>query len=213
MYDKITVNNVCNLVKDIRQTHAFDSEYIKTHDISSFENIIKNTFLQHSPMVYLQNANKESIGTSLYVYFRGKKYIITAGHVFTGGQPMTSKGKPLGCPDLKEIYVGNGLRISDFPKGMIIPPREEENFKELDYAVFQLSDSLEKSMDNDFRAFPLPPSYTDHNFIPENAFFVAIQQQLIQEIGLQIERLTLYVFILPLITIFPLYINRNIPVI
>ena len=54
---------------------------------------------------------------------------------------------------------------------MIIPPREEENFKELDYAVFQLSDSLEKSMDNDFRAFPLPPSYTDHNFIPENAFF------------------------------------------
>lgn len=140
----ITPENIDKIAEHLRKTQEFDWQYLKTHDVTAFDNSIIRKLKSHSPMLYTNGRQRESVATAIYVSYQGINYLLTAGHVFD---------KSLCC---KDIYIEPGFRLSEIKNGIIYYPKDEKNnFREMDCAVFLVNDVVKSKLDEQFEPFPI----------------------------------------------------------
>ena len=150
---KIIRENAESVINDIVATHRYEREFLKTHEMGEIEKFVRIGLFCHSPMVYKPSVKKESLGTSVYIFFNNKKYILTAGHIFTGGSPA-SLGNPLKV-DLSKINLGNGIPLLELKRGVIHPPAEKENYQEEDYALFTVDGEIAQKIEEFYSPVPI----------------------------------------------------------
>lgn len=165
---KITEDNSESLANDINATREFDHEFMKTHDMEQSERFVCKTLFQHSPMIYTPGPQKESIGTSIYIVFNQRKYILTAGHLFTNGKPATYKKQER--IDLSNVYIGNNVRLLDFNRGLIFPPAEDNDYHEMDYALFLVNDEISRVLERVYLPFPITTTKRITAYYPQYGF-------------------------------------------
>jgi len=165
---KIIRENAGTIINDIVATHRYEREFLKTHKMDEIERLVRIGLYCHSPIVYKPSVQKESLGTSVYIHFNNKKYILTAGHIFTGGNPA-SLDNPLKV-DLSKIYIGNGIPLLELKRGVIHPPAEKENYQEEDYALFTVNDEMAKKIEKVYSPVPISTTKWMASFYPKYAF-------------------------------------------
>lgn len=165
---KIIRENVEPMINDIYNTHHWEREFLKTQEMDEIEKYVRMGLWSHSPIVYVQGVKKESLGTSVYILFNNRKYILTAGHIFTGGSPA-STDKPLKI-DLSKVYIGNGVPLLNLKKGVIYPPAEEDNYQEKDYALFIVCDDMAHKLEEYYSPVPVATIKGKNSYYPLYGF-------------------------------------------
>lgn len=165
---KITEDNMESIADDFIATRKFDHVFMKTHDMEQSESFVRETLFRHSPMIYTPGTQKESIGTSIYIVFNQRKYILTAGHLFTNGKPATHK-KPERI-DISNVYIGNNVRLLDLNRGLIFPPAEDNDYHEMDYALFLVNDEISSVLERVYLPFPIPTTESITAYYPQYGF-------------------------------------------
>lgn len=170
LYKKVEIikENAESMINDIVATHRYEREFLKAHEMDETEKYVRMGLWCHSPIVYRPSIQKESLGTSIYIYFNNKKYILTAGHIFTGGNP-TSLDNPLKV-DLSKFYLGNGIPLLELKRGVIHPPAEEENYQEEDYALFAVNDEMAQKIEEFYSPVPISTTKGVNSYYPQYGF-------------------------------------------
>ena len=166
---KISKDNIDSLLSNIKMTDQLERDFMKKHDMEPIEKYICECLLfQHSPMIYIQGLQKESLGTSIYIQYNDQKYILTAGHVFTGGRPA-SEDSPNKL-DFSKFFIGNGISFKDFKSGIICPPLEEANYQEWDYALLVVDNEIAQTLDQCYTPFQITPNTNNEGYSPQYGF-------------------------------------------
>ena len=88
--------------------------------------------------VYL-NHYKEGIGSGLYILYKGKNYLLSAGHVFRKLYQQ-----------LEKVYIDFiNCPLASLDKGIIAFPSDNQDIPtEIDYALFELNDDIRKKLED-----------------------------------------------------------------
>lgn len=140
----IPPENIDKIAENLQKTQEYDWQYLKEHDVTAFDNSIMKELKSHSPMLYTNGKQRESIATAIYVSYLEQNYLLTAGHVFEESL----------C--YHDIYTEPGFRLSEIKNGIIYYPKNEKNnFREMDCAVFFVDDDVKRKLDEQFKPFPI----------------------------------------------------------
>ena len=123
----------------------FDKEKQKIIDFCVHQNLRKHTIM----LVHRTSGLYEGIASAVYILYKKKKYIITAGHTFSNFKVEET------C-----LFLNNSTQYSLTKcKGIIYPPCRKDDFLTLDYAIIYVDWNLENCLtQNNYSPFDVTNS-------------------------------------------------------
>ena len=141
----------------------FELDHIDVIHQKKLDDVIIENLGRHTPMIYYSNSeekeNKQGVASAVFIEYQNKEYLITVGHTF--------------CQfNINALFIA----IVDIPisslNGIIYKPARENDFSEMDYAIFWINEETSKKLKEVFKPFPVNMYYKKNRFFsPWNFVF------------------------------------------